>query len=330
MVRPDRVAAIKATGHGVVLALAVTGLLIILVSSYASVLTDEAALAGAGVAGVAGLVHLVLALYNPNWSRHAQQEQAALDVDAGKVTVLQPGSTDALRNPARLSPAHLLALLGLVAAPAAFLLPWHLRTTNHWPVNLKLDPQIISPGDKVLIHFPDPGLRSMNGLWRASARAELLNAAEIGGPATIPATSKTDDWGNKVWVREPSYPSLPEDSPMRQLFAYLHLPNDAALGGKTLRVRITMEVMYPTYQRPTGWDILENRKGSFLNKTSPVSTEVTVQLTPAGGSEAYQMAWALAAGIGGLGYLVSGLGLRLLAQAQRSKAKPVELIPLLS
>lgn len=326
MVRPDLVAERKFWGHGAILLLSGSVLLCLIFLAAPQAPADYAGIAGAVVVGLAGLAHLLFLLYRPRRISPTEKEPVAPGAAEGNVEVLKPGSVDDLRDPGHLSLGHGLALLGLLFAPVVLLVPSYLRTSNDWPINPKLAPYVIGPGDTVLVHFRDPKLRSLNGLWQGDPQARLQNAAEVAGPAVLLASSQKAAWGKKISVEEA--PHLTKDAPLKNLFAFLHIPDDPALASKTLQVQVNMLVTYPVGKDASHWiQMTKGNKGTFEHRTTTVSTEVAIQLTPAGGGHAYRTAWTVAAALGGLSYVAGAVVLLLLASIHSSRAKPVELVP---
>ena len=77
--------------------------------------------------------------------------------------------------------------------------------------------------------------------------AAIVNAAELGLPPTLTATSNNDFWADELRVRGSDLQrgSVP--------WAKVTVPNDPALQGKTVRVRVTMSVIYPVANGNPAW-----------------------------------------------------------------------------
>ena len=313
--RPDYAVRRQLRGHATVLfcALVVScgiGALIVSHSPW----IKPAALIASIAAGVAALFHLWYVLTNPNRGRTAQREQAQAAVAAGEIEVLKPGSTQTFRDPAQPSAGHVLAFLALVLAPLPFLAPVGMYSTLNLPDNPGLAPYVIGPGDVVRVPIPASGLSGIHGYWKASATAQLLNAKEVGGPLLLNASSRSKDWGNSIYADKPRGKANENQSlnvPINDLYADVYVPDVPALGGKTLRVKVTLNVAYPMdkgQQRSLG----TYQYQAFADQSSTVSKEVVLHLAAGSGHRVYRAAWAYGAAFGGLLYFAGGVGLFLL------------------
>src|SRR5207245_2234123 len=146
---------------------------------------------------------------------------------------------------------------------------------NDLPTNPGLRPLVLGPGDEVTVKFPDRDeIRSVQGRWRGNPEVKVLNAAEVGAPPTLTGAGRADSWGDEIRVK-PSEKNLSGG-----LSARLKVPNNPALGGKTLRVKVTMNVMYPSAEG----------NSRFLNRTTTVSREFTLRLAEAKALRDYRTA----------------------------------------
>ncbi|HEX5273567.1 MAG TPA: hypothetical protein VFW33_23890 [Gemmataceae bacterium] len=329
LVRPERPVRWQFRGHAGVLLLALVvacgvGALVVSHSPWIT----PAAIAASVAAGIVASLHVWIALINPNRGRRARRERAQADVAAGAIEVLRRGSAQDSRDPGRASAGHWLAFLALALAPLPFLAPVYVDATRDLPDNPGLAPYVIGPGDVVRVPIPDSGLHGVGGRWRASATAQLLNAEEVGGPAALGASSRDEDWGNRILVHKDAGQKANEDLnvPIRDLYADVSVPDVAALGGKSLRVKVTMNVSYPV-DRGHQFSLEHYWHEAFANQSSTVSKEVVLHLASGNDHRDYRAAWEYGAALGGLFYFAGGLGLLLLTSGRRPGGYPPELVP---
>jgi hypothetical protein len=316
-VQPDMAAKGKVFWHSIFTAFLLPASAFIIIPAWCLVMPlDQAAMLLAGAAAVAAVGHWCIALQNPNRDRSANQELAAAEVAAGKLEIVQPGpGVDGEDPPRSLTLAHLLALGAVLAAIPASLAPVLMRPAKGWPINEHLQPHVLAPGDSVPV-VADQQVQSLNGLWRAKVSVKLLNAEEVGGPPTLEATCHSDSWGKEVWTGNfdrtiSFYPA-----------ARLIIPNDPALGGKTLNVQLTLAVTYPV---ATERD--RHLQERFKESTTTVHKEVMVQIAEKEVKEAYWSSWEFAVIVAGSGSLLGGLILVQLARSMRNRAHPVQVFP---
>jgi len=253
-------------------------------------------------------------------------QRAALAVAAEQVEVVSRGTvTDSLPPSGNLTARHLLALACVVLAAPAFLLPVFVRTANGWALQRDYPPGVLSPGDDLRVTLPaPPDTKSAGGRWRGEAIAEVLNAAAIGGPATLPATTRTDGWGHAIEIDR-------SNLPLRTLWAGVKIPDDPALARQTLEIQLTLLAVYPVdkgLQAQIGEDKDCDPKSTFENRTVALTRDVTLSLADAGGSRRYRDGWAIGAVIGLFASLAGGGALTALAGALRRRALPTEITPL--
>src|SRR5262245_5216720 len=328
LIQPDMVGQGKRRGH--VLATAVGGLLLAVLvgASYLTgwLLIEDAAMYAAAVAGGVAVAHLVIALSDPNRNREANLQRAALAVAAEQVEVIARGTVaDNLPPSGNLTIRYLLALACVVLAAPAFLLPVFVRTANRWPLQREFPPGVLSPRDNVTITLPvPPETKSAGGRWRGEAIVEVLNAAAIGGPTTVPATTRSDGWGHAIEINR-------SNLPLRTLWAVVQIPDDPALARQTLQIQLTLLVIYPVDK---GFEVQDgdgkdwDPKLAFENRTVALTREVSLSLADAGGSRRYRECWLIGAVLGLFGSLAGGGALVGLAAALRRRALPAEITPL--
>jgi hypothetical protein len=328
LIQPDMVGQGKRRGHA--LATAAAGLLLAVFVGVSYVwggfVIDDVAAYAAAIAGGAAVAHLVIALSNPNRDREANRRRAEVAVAAGRVEVVSSGTvTDSLPRAANVTARHVLALACVLLAAPAFLIPVFVRVANGWPLEHDFPPGVVSPGDDLTVSLPATAeMTSADGRWRGEAIVDVLNAAAVGSPATLPATTRSDNWGKVI---ETSRSNLP----LKSLWAHVHIPDDPALGGQTLQLQVTLLIVYPVdkglqFQK---WDDKEwDQKFAFENRTATLTRDVTLTLAEAGGSRRYRESWAIGAALGFFGSVAGGGALVGLASALRRRALLAEVTPL--
>jgi hypothetical protein len=316
LVQPDMVAQTKLPWHaGVTVVLLVLLACAVIPAVYQGLTYHLAGLACAAVAGAGALLHLVVALYDPNRDREANRQKVKAQVERHRVEMVERGSmTDVEAPPRNLTWKHAAALLAAIVGAGFFLAPEIVRRNADLPVNPGLTPYVVAPGDEVKLGFPaDHDIRSVGGRWRAVATAKVLNANEVGVPAELAAASSTDNWGTDFVIHEGSERVSPT------LYARVQLPGDDAVAGKTLRLRISLDVTYPSASGHAGFD------PTFKNQGTAVTRDFTVRVAGADDKQDYEDAWWTALAVGLPGSLGGGALLAWLALALRSRARPTEL-----
>jgi hypothetical protein len=312
-VQPDMLFPGRLAGHALaaVLTLAVAGWLLA-ATLLGALPLDTAVPCAAGVAGVAALLHLLVARGGPNAHRQAGLRDAQAAVAAGTMELVQPGDGD-VRPAPRPSAAWLVPGVALTAvAPLALLAPAHVQATRTLPENAGLRPALIAPGVAFTAPLPNPTFQSVDGKWAGTPKVELLNAAEVGGPPTLAASSQSPNWGERATVAQGASNWSPAE-----LYVNVTVPDDPALAGRTLKLRATLDVVYP-YR--TG-------RSTFVQKATTVSREFAVTLAAKADYHAFHIGWVIAVAGGGFGTL---FGVTVLATAWdrlRARARPAELVP---
>jgi hypothetical protein len=312
--QPDMVARSKVTWHLTLTILAVVLLLLLLILTFSGVMPlDAAGKVTAAVAGFTAFFQLITALSNPNRNRARNLRKIKPKLTAGTLEVVQPGDPACPHGPPRvLTPVHLIALLAIVAAPLAFYAVVAVSDENPLPRNAGLQPDVVGPGTEVTIPLPF-STRTYAGNWRGlSPTATVLNAAELVTPATLPASSHKQHWGKITAVNDKKHPFEAVKPWIR-----VSIPDNADLGGKTMRLKVSLEVNYPT-------------QGGSNNaeKTTVVEKEVAIALAEAGTGALYRQTWDIGKWVGVGCCLLGGLALYLLAQRMKQRALPHQALPM--
>src|SRR5262249_20353396 len=93
----------------------------------------------------------------------------------------------------------------------------------------------------------------------------------------------------------------------------LAIPNEPALGGKTVKLLVTMHITHPVRAR---------RGGNHPEATTKIEKEVTLQLAEAGNEQVYKQAWQAGCAVGLGGCLLGGFVLTFLGYTMRWNANP--------
>jgi hypothetical protein len=318
-IQPDMVARGKITWHmaftiitGVIL------LLTILPTLKGSVPLDQAGKVAAGVAAFGVLGHLLTAWGNPNARPQRNMREVQAKMALGRLEVVQPGGPPQYgRLPVNMSLVHALCLFGIFVAPPAFLAVVEVSREHPMPRNPTLKPEVVGPGAEVTIPLKST-IRSLGGHWRGtSATAKVVNSEETGAPETIAVATNADPWAKPVSVKD-------NKNPYEQIepFAKVTLPDDPKLGGKQLRLQITVAVTYPV-QTP-GRTVAASNDIS----TGSVQQDVEINVAEAGVDRLYNDTWNRGMLIGLTGCLLGGVVLTGLGYATRARAMPHQVLPL--
>lgn len=276
--QPDMVGSRRATRHWWTLAVAWAALLLGLILMLTDVVpANTVALAAAAACALLGLVHLLIDANNPNRSLERNQQAAEQKVERGDLWV-PPGSKadpEAEMPVFGWSTAHTVAYVLFGLGLLALLSPELLRTLHGWPANPQWYPQVAGPGDQPYTYFPDK-ITSVKGYWRGLGKAQVVNAAEVGLPASdLRLETKQDNWGQSI-----SIGSKESKTSTNTLWLRVLLPIDPQLEGKTLKLHMVLNVVYP-----------ELKGISFDEVSQQFSHTVEIRLGGAGAGNRYKVWW---------------------------------------
>jgi hypothetical protein len=266
-------------------------------------------LIAAGFAVAALLGHGLLLLWNRNRNRKANREFAKRLSRAGLLERLR-GETPELAKEELPRPRHgavtALAFAGLVLGLLPFVTPELVRLAMGWPLNQEWHSGVVGPGDESRLYLAER-ISSIKGLWTGEARAEVLNAREVGliDPA-LAATTHQDSWGNVIHFEQKER----QGSPLP--WADVRFPDVSRLGGQELRVKVDVDVTYPA-----------DHGAQFFNEKRTLTRTASVRLadTPRAGTT---YGWLCRGGTfaGALWLGLMSLVLVLAARAFRHEAFP--------
>jgi hypothetical protein len=270
---------------------------------------ESAATLAAVLTGVIGLLHVGL-LFNPPGGR--PEGGLRRNAPLGPLTVVRPGDLNETRDPTALPTVSVLGVVILMAAPVACLAVILYRScVGGLPAaSPGVTPALVTPGDEIRVEVP-ANVKTVAGIWRATARAELVNGAEVGKPglALTATTNDVPDWDNSLRVSAGS-----GEQHVASFWAKVRVPPAPELAGKTLKIRVDLDVKYPAPAYMPG--VLRTY---FVNKKLTPSHVVTVQLVPAAVVRDYRMAFGGGLLVAGILHALGGLGLAAVIASHRAK-----------
>jgi hypothetical protein len=307
--QPDMIAARRAVAHWWLFGIALVAFPLIVILFATDVLTGTVATFASLVAG-AGVIlgHLIADSKDPNKDLESNQRLAQARVRSGelwegKPTVSEaPGEHPGSGWTSAHSTAYAVLIVGLLAVAA----PTLLRVLRGWPVNSDWVPEVVGPGDEAKVYFPSK-ITSVKGYWKASAQAQVANAAEVGlANPVLKATSENASWGDKISVS-----SKESKESTKTLWAKVQMPSNPDLAGKTLKIQMALGVLYP-----------ELHANQFDEVSKTFTHVASVRLGSPGAGTTYKSAWWWGT-IGGAGLVVFlSFWLARLADSFRHKALP--------
>jgi hypothetical protein len=308
-VQPDMAAKGKISWHLAFTLITACILLILIVATFQGALPlDVAGQVAAFVAGFGLLGHLITAVSNPNARLARNLRRVESQMTAGKVQGLQRGrEPNYAAVPANLTVLHGVCLLALAVAVPAFLAVVYVSQEYPLPRNPTLRPDVVGPGDTFTVS-PKTPIQAIGGNWRGRVQVQVVNSAETGAPSTLVASTDSTGWGKIIHVKS-------EKNPFEAIHPWVkvQVPNDPALGGKTLQLQMDLAVTYPVQLR---------RGGNHRVAQGSVRQQVEVQLAEAGAARFYKDVWHIGLGIGLGGCLLGGLLLTGLGYQLKGRALP--------
>lgn len=257
---------------------------------------SAACLALGVIAAVFWLTHAAIAFADPNRRRDRNARRSRRLEQIGLVELVNDPDPD-LAEPvpgAVSSWSYPLLLVGLVGVLLVFG-PFVLKAVSGWPVNPHTSPELVGPGDTLRVWFPDH-VQAVNGKWSGTSQAELLVEGQPQS-VLVPATASQQIWGNSISGKTVS-------NSRTQLWTDVKLPDDPALVGKRVEVRVDVTYRYP--HDVGGW---------FEEMDGEASTSQTYTLADRGASGTYRASFYLA-GVGGALLTLCGVGLIVVAHRQ--------------
>lgn len=241
------------------------------------------------VSAIALFAHALVALADLNRNREANRAAAEELIDRRRMEVVADQNPDRAIGEPRVVARNAVPLLAVGAVGLLLMLPpFLLRWTGDWPIAAGTKPEVVCPGDTVRVWLPDR-IDAVKGHWRGNPRA-TVTAADPSRPVAVAATAQRESWGDTI-----SGKNLSSTQP--NLWADVTLPDDPALAGRTVEVRVDMTVEYP-FAFGAG----------FENRTAEAGVTRSYTLAAKGESAKYTVSYWLA-GVGVLLMTACGFGL---------------------
>jgi hypothetical protein len=253
--QPEMDAMLRRAPFGCFFALLHLGLIMLVGLALGDVVPrDTAAWVAPALAVPALLCHFRAATMRPNADLERNRLKAQDELNEGKLQLDQAGTNPSLAPPPDVEPMRnrqkaVLAILAV--ALIAFPVCEFVRLARAWPLNERWIPPVVGAGDESTI-YASSSISSIKGYWSAQGSVEVLNASELGGHAALKLASQQQSWGNTISAKSS------EKSSSHTPWALVTFPDDASLEGKTMKLRLNLEVRYP-----------EARGSSFSTVTSP-------------------------------------------------------------
>ncbi len=235
--QPDLIGQTQASAHGVVTLLSVAAIIAVAFGCWLfSVQPGRMATLLAGVCVVTAVGHIVVG--NRNLNSHPAENRllSRRMEDDGELDVTHSGDKEQIRPPiGPFTRWHITGVFGVLLAIGGLLTPAAVRERP-----TESDVQITaSPGETIDFTFEET-IETVNGLWKGTPKVTVLNPQEFSNrPPAIFAISHEDTWPPNVKIEGGRERIRP------QLWAKVTIPDDDRLAGKTLDLKIDLEVNYP-------------------------------------------------------------------------------------
>ncbi|MFQ3592667.1 MAG: hypothetical protein SNJ82_05675 [Gemmataceae bacterium] len=313
--QPDMIANQRSSRHWLVLWCSLSVLALVVLLTCYDVLTSTTAAWVLGIlAGVTLLGNLLIDLINLNANTAANLELAQRREADGDLWVPQ-GIRDNGGDPvgSGINMGHYVGYGLLFLAILAFFTPALILWAIGGRGNAGWYPQVLGPGDEGYVYF-DKQIICVNGHWRGHVNVMLLNTKELGLDGEfkpVQGRTRQDGWGQTITInRRGSKTSSPT------LYAYIAIPEDPRLVGKTLDLQIEMIVNYP---RLIGNDLYDDRHHErVVERHQVVLSSVRAGLM-------CQRTWWVALLVGFVCFTAGGIVLPLASQAFAKQAEPTKI-----
>ena len=161
-------------------------------------------------------------------------------IASGRVVMQSPGSTP---HPLPNRRRWVWVALGfLLVTPLVSLAPRAGLPGGEWPANAELhELGVVCPGSSATVSGKVP-VRSIDGLYAYTGTVEHLNAAECGREFNVRFEPRSERWTDQIKTN-----SLRGSRVTADVLLKMQLPDDEALYGQTLRLRVTANITYPDW-----------------------------------------------------------------------------------
>jgi hypothetical protein len=202
------------------------------------------------------VAHLLVDRTKPNRDLDANLQLARRMLESGCLQQGHPDKTELPAPEVRAPPwstLHRLAFLLMLVALGVLTLPELVRGVRGWPINRDWRPRVVGPGDETCAYLPD-SITSVNQLWHGTAVVEASVAGNPNqGAFKVPAFTKTDSWQRGIPLFKDHggrFGSRMSGNTTAPLWVSLRLPDRPDLVGKTLDLKIDLEVIFPVEVAP--------------------------------------------------------------------------------
>ena len=178
----------------------------------------------------------------------------------------------------------LLPLVGTLVGVVLVLVPEVVRMSSGWTSNRGWMPPVVSPGDTARVAFPQT-VQAIGGNWAGTARVARATVVGAGKVQGFTASGPKKDWGDSVRGK----------SSKTKVWAEVHVPEDPALVGATVRLELGLDVVFAELAGETG----------FEETTKRFAHEATLVLSSQGAGGTYGLLWWAGTILGVLLYFVS-------------------------
>lgn len=277
IVQPEMVADVRSLYYWAGAIIGVIGVAVALILGLTQVVTIAvSAYVAAAAVAVVLLIFVSGCWYNPNRSPESNRMDSEKKVSLGTLSLDEKAETlvgPVVDEHGGLSAGHMAALAMTLVAVGVAAAPPVMSVIFGWTVNTTCYPAVVGPGDTSCFYF-DSNIVSINGMWRGSARARAVNAAELG--LTVPvadASTKDSSWGDTISGKSVS-------NSTNKMWANVHFPDDPQWTGKTVDLELSVQATFP-YEAGAGFD----------NASKNFSHRADVTLSSPGAGTLYHQVW---------------------------------------
>jgi hypothetical protein len=235
--QPDFVGHHQANAHGLVTILSVAiAVAVAIGAGLFGISNGRTGTLLAGVAVLAAIAHIVLGNRNPNAHPADNRVRSRKMEDDGELDVTRAGDREQIRPPVGpFTRLHILGVFGVLLAIGGLLVP---AVGRDRPADAVAAVRA-APGETIEIDFPDT-IEVVNGLWRGTPRVTVQNPQDFRNqPPAVAAVSNDATWPATVKIESGRERIRP------QLWAKVTIPDEDRLAGKTLELKVDLEVAYP-------------------------------------------------------------------------------------
>jgi hypothetical protein len=153
--------------------------------------------------------------------------------------------------------------------------PELLRGLRGWSSNSDWSPTVAGPGDEVYVYLPKK-ITSVKGYWRGTPQVTIRCDEDPKLSGRIPSWTKDNSWGQSIQIG-----SKESTTSTTTLWVKTRLPSGENYAGKTLKVDVVMNVVYPL--------LIGN--DHFQDTPDTASHSAELRLSAPGSGAAYRASW---------------------------------------